>query len=97
MSDHRYPRPPGDAGGFAAVEGFHHHAVGGFEADAFAGADHAVLDVAGAGQPDAAGQHGQFTGAMADAPRLAGEESLAEAVQGRQGAHSSVRNHHQSP
>jgi hypothetical protein len=97
MSDHRCPRPPGDAGGFVSVQGFHHHAVGGFEADAFAGADDAILEVTLAGQPDAAGQHGQLAGPMADASRLPGEESLAEAVQSRQGAHSSVRNHHQSP
>jgi hypothetical protein len=97
MSEHRTLRAPGDAGAAVVVERLHHDGVGGPDADPLADAEHPVLAVALAGQPDAAGEHGQFAGAAADAAGLAGEKALAECVQGRQGRGFGVRVHHQSP
>jgi hypothetical protein len=80
-----------------AIERLDHEGIGGLQADTLAGTDDAVFLLALAGQPDAAGEHRQFAGAVADTARLAREKPLAERVQGRQGVFCSVRIHHQSP
>jgi hypothetical protein len=97
MSDHRALRTPRDAGGFAPVQRLHHDGVGRLDAHALARDEHTVLAVALAGQPDAAGDHGEFASTPADPTGLTGKEALAERVQGRQREGSGVRVHHQSP
>jgi hypothetical protein len=88
---------PRDIRRHVAIERLDHDRLRRRQLQPLAGTQHAVLVVALAGEPDAPGEHRQFAGAAPDPACLAGQKALAECVQGREGAGSGVRVHHQSP
>jgi hypothetical protein len=80
--------------GAVAFPGFDHCTLGPVDCDARAALEHMVVQVAMAGQPDAAGEHRQFTCTVADGGRAArGEAHRGGGGRDRVG----LRIHHQSP
>jgi hypothetical protein len=89
-----FDRPPLHDRGAVAFPGFDHRALGPVDRDARATPEHMVIQLAMAGQPDAAGEHRQFTRTVADEGRAA----RGEAHRGNRGRDRvGLRIHHQSP
>jgi hypothetical protein len=89
-----FDRPPLHDRGAVTFPGFDHRALGPVDRNARAALEHMVVQVAMAGQPDAAGEHRQFTCTVADEGRAA----RGEAHRGSRGRDRvGLRIHHQSP
>jgi DNA transformation protein and related proteins len=68
-------RPPLHARCLVTLPGFDHRALGPADLHARTAFEHMVVEVAVAGQPDAAVEHRQLAGAVADEGRLAGGQT----------------------
>jgi hypothetical protein len=87
-------RPPLHDRGLVTLPGLDHRALGPVDRDVCATAEHMVVRVTVARQPDAAIEHGQLAGTVADEGAAAGRQVQ---VTGCETVQSGLRIHHQSP